>query len=292
MAELRWPYSSPSDQRWDRDVPKGCSKWPFRRGLRRGALRPFERSPLSVMPSGPDSLLGALDSMDSMQPLRLPSGQLGVLRVLDSMLSMRAAGPFLLYRWIEARHREGDSWGAIAKALGVARQTAYERFNRPVPTGMPSLADAAGHLWASVQVARDQALSAAIGNETAASWDGWRPRKSGLHTYQKPSDGWPPPARDQDDIAVLHRVLGSIEEEAAWLIAEARVEGATWASLGRRFGVRHRQAIHKRFHDPVAAILADASNMADRRREFLAKYGFDRVPDRPCILLPEKGLCL
>jgi hypothetical protein len=208
MAELSWPYSSPSDQRWDRDVPKGCRKWPFRRGLRRGALKPFERSPLSGMPSGPDGVLRVLDSAASMQMLRLPSGQDGVLRILDSMLSMQAAGPTLLHRWIETRRKEGDSWGAIAKALGVARQTAHEQFNRPAPTGMPTLANAARQLWTSVQVARDQAVSTATGNEIEASWDGWRPRASGLHTYQEPSDGWPPSARDQDDVAVLHRVLG------------------------------------------------------------------------------------
>jgi hypothetical protein len=230
---------------------------------------------------------------DVLQPVELRPGLDGVLKALDSMVAMQTTGPVLLHRWIETRHDAGESWSTLAHALRVARQTAHERFNRPAPR-MPSLAGTSRQLWAGVQVARDQAVSAAMRSENDASpatwdWDGWRPQAAG--PYQKPSDddGWPPP-RDLDDLVVLRRVLGSIEEELPWLVAEARARGASWAALSRVFRVR-RQAVHKRFKASATALLADASHAANRRREFVLKYGFDRVPERPCIFL-ERELCL
>jgi hypothetical protein len=262
MAELSWPYSSPSDQTWYRDVASDCRKRPFRLGLRRGVL---------------------------LRSKRLPSGLDGVLTAFDSMASMQATGSALLHRWVQARHEEGDSWGTIAQVLGVTRQTAYERFSRPAPYGA---ANAAKQLWVSVQVARDQAVSAAVGMGMEASWNGWRPRRpSGVHRYGRSVDGWPPPPRDQDDIAVLRRVLGCVDEEFAWLVGEARARGASWVLLSGAFGTT-RQATHKRFHELAAVILAEASKAADRQREFALKHGFTRALDRPCLLLPEKGLCL
>jgi hypothetical protein len=148
----------------------------------------------------------------------------GVLRVFDAMASLQETGPALLHRWVQARRKEGDSWDSIAQVFGIKRQTAHGRFGGPPPYGS---AHAANQLWASVQVARDMAVSVAVGTvgeRMKASWNGWHPRPtSGIHQYSYSEDGWPPPARDEDDIAVLFRVLACIDEEFAWLVSEARV---------------------------------------------------------------------
>jgi hypothetical protein len=275
MAELSWPYSSPSDQQWYRDVPRDCGKWPFRFGLLRGVVQVSGR-----LPSEPDGISG-----------RLPSGPDGVLRALRSMVSMQLAGPALLHRWIQARREQGDSWGSIAQVLGVARQTAHERFTRPAPSGPYDHANAANQLWASVQVARDQAVGALVatpGGVLEGSWDGWRPSRASSRLRARRSlDGWPPPPRDQDDLAVLCRILGCIEEELAWLVAEARARGVTWVLLSKEFKVR-RQAIYKRFHEPVAAILTEASKASARRVMLQFPYHGSSL-HRPRLPLPNRG---
>ena len=270
MAELSsWPYTSPRNLRWERDVPEDCKKWPFRVGLRRGVLRRFESLPYE------------LDELTLVQ------------RALGSVVDMRAAGPTLLHSWIQIRRADGDSWDTIGQMLGVKRQTAQERFGRRL-TSYRMSRRAADELWVSVQVARDRAVSAAIASEIEMDWDGWRPREArGGPTYRRklPDGSWPL-ARDQHDIAVLCRVLGSIEEELAWLVAEARARGVTWESLSGVFGVRGRQAVERRFGKPVGVILENAAYAADRRYQFVTRNGYEPEIDRPFINLPEKGLCL
>jgi hypothetical protein len=269
MADLAWPYSSPADNAdaWYRDVPEDCRKWPFRMGLRRGFR------------------------FESTQPR---PGLDGVLRTLESIASIHAVGPTLLHHWIEHAHEQGDSWGAIAQALGVARQTAYERFRGPAPPAMTSRIMVASLLWASTQTGRDLVFQTPLGYKNGEL--GWMDPRAAtrLRTYRRESllSIWWPLPRNRGDIAVLRRVLGSLDEETAWLAAEARARGATWATLSGVFGIK-RQAMHKRFQEPIAIILEEAAKTRERRRKVMAERGFDPgPPQRPCLLLPQRDLCL
>jgi hypothetical protein len=170
----------------------------------------------------------------------LPDGCSGVLEALRMMISMQRAGPIVMHHWIATAREHAVSWGAIARQLGVRRQTAHERYSRPAREvhDLPLRA-----FSASVQVARDLASQP----YTHPGEDPWALAQSGLW------DRLPP--RDQIDLAALNEVLIAVEEELAWLVAEARCRGMTWGVVGQVLGEVSRQAAHKRFGAPVSKIL-------------------------------------
>ena len=165
----------------------------------------------------------------------------GVLEALRLMVEMQRAGPTVMHRWVVTARDHAVSWGAIAKQLGVRRQTAHERYSRPAREvgDLPTRA-----LSASVQVGRGNAC---LPYGSHPGEDPWALAQSGQW-------GRVPP-RDQVDLAALTRVLIAVEEELAWLVAEGRCRGMTWTAVGQALGEVSRQAAHKRFGAPVSMIL-------------------------------------
>ena len=161
---------------------------------------------------------------------------------LRLMVSMRRAGPIVMHHWIATargatRFRGAPSPGNSASA----EQTAHERFSRPAREvqGSPLRA-----FSASVQVARGLASQPYADPDE----DPWALPQSGLWNRLPP--------RDEVDLGALDRVVVAVEEELAWLVAEARCRGGmTWEALGQALGEVSRQAAQKRFGGPVSMIL-------------------------------------
>jgi hypothetical protein len=181
----------------------------------------------------------------------LSDGCNGVLEALRLMASMRRAGPIVMHHWIANARDHAVSWGAIARQLGVRRQTAHERFSRPAREAQDLPLRA---FSASVQVARGLASQPYADPEE----DPWALPKSGLWNRLPP--------RDEVDLGALERVVVAVEEELAWLVAEARCLGMTWEALGQALGEVSRQATHKRFGVPVSMILTAGTASTQSRR--------------------------
>jgi hypothetical protein len=73
-------------------------------------------------------------------------------------------------------------------------------------------------------------------------------------------------------IFCLQEMRHRIDDELAWLIAEARYKGVSWAQIARALETT-RQAAHKRFSPKVGAILDD---LPDRRRHRKVMAQVDR----------------
>lgn len=189
---------------------------PFRVGLRRGVLEALR-------------LRGAHQQQ----------GSALLLQAIGALEDMHDTGPALTHQWVQEARTHEMPWSAIAGALGIAKQTAHERFARPAMKADSQLSDA---LWASVQVARDRHADMVDGEEQASevSWRNWWGAK---------------PPRDLVDLTTLHQVLTHAHEELALLVAEARLQGVTWNKIGDVLGGVSRQGAHKRFSSAVAAIL-------------------------------------
>ena len=218
IAYSAWPFASCSDRYWHRNIPRDVPDRAFRFGVRRG-------------------LVEAL----ALQEIELADGRNGVLEALRAMAALQRTGPILLHHWVAIARGHRVSWGAIARQIGVRRQTAHERYSRPLRDvqDIPNRA-----LSTSVQVARDLAR------------EPWEPRYGENPWSMAESGLWDRlPPRDQADLAALNRVILSVEEELAWLVAEARCRGATWAAVGQALGEISRQAVHKRFGAHLSTIL-------------------------------------
>jgi hypothetical protein len=152
--------------------------------------------------------------------------------------------PYLVGRLGRYAWNAGASWAEIGNHLGVTKQAAWKRCSRRAPrTPTPSM-------LALQQCVERLMLGGGRPKLYDVSWVAPLPPLTSRHGAL-------------EGLRLLNGILQQADSQLAFLVAEARLGGATWKMIGSTLGVG-TQGAHKRFSKPVNGI-TDAVRRRGRR---------------------------